>query len=811
MEAHSLNGSWQFREHPDGDWLAGAVPGGVYTDLFAADEIPDPYDEDNELDLQWVGKTDWEYHREFEVDDVLLDQDRVTLRCEGLDTVATLRINGTAVGETSNMHRIYEFDVTEALEAGINEISVVFNSPVAYGIDQRDAYPHDVPVTQYPVEQPARNFIRKAQCQYGWDWGPCLPTVGIYRDIELIGHSEPRITSLKPQQDHDGDDVELTAVVGVESPTDGEYDVTVSIAGSETTEQREIAAGESELAVGLTVEDPDLWWPRGYGEQPLYDLTVEIGEDAAETTRIGFREIAVVREADGEDAESFCFEVNGVSVFAKGANWIPMDAMYGGVTTDRYDQLLESAAEANMNMVRIWGGGYYETDYFYERCDELGLLVWQDFMFACSLYPADDAFIETATAEVRDQVRRLASHPSIALWCGNNENEWGLENGWYGDRTANEVLFEEYDRLFESVLAEVVAEEDPTRLYWPSSPSSGIEANDPQNPAKGDVHYWDVWHGGKPFSDYLTAEPRFVSEFGYQSFPSQELLQTVLPEASLNPTDPLMEHHQRHPEGNGLILARMADHFRIPFDFEDFVYLSQVQQGLAIKTAVEHWRRLKPYSMGAIFWQLNDLWPVASWSSIEYGGDWKALQYMAKRFFEDVLVSFHDDPDDDELEVWITSDVTDAIEGTVELEAIAFDGDVLASRTVDVTLDALESEQVATVTPEFADAPTESYMLRATLSADGHASQNSAFFAPFKHLDLPETDVGVTVEGDTVTIESDRAALFVALSASSLDGHFSDNYVHLTPGEARSVTFSGEERGADLASAIEVTHLKETY
>ncbi|QGN07028.1 glycoside hydrolase family 2 protein [Halorhabdus sp. CBA1104] len=811
MKTHSLNGSWQCRQRPHGDWFEGTVPGGVYTDLVAAGEIPDPYDEDNELDLQWVGKTDWEYRREFEIDETLVEQDRVTLRCEGVDTVATICINETDIGETSNMHRIYEFDVTDALEIGTNEISVVFDSPVEYAIEQRDAYSHEVPVTQYPVEQPARNFIRKAQCHYGWDWGPCLPTVGIYRDIELIGHAEPRITYVKPQQDHDGNGVELTAVVGVDSPTNGEYAVTVSIAGSETTERREIAAGESELAVSVTVDDPERWWPRGYGDQPLYDCTVAIdGADSA-TTRVGFRDISVVREVDGENAESFSFEVNGVAVFAKGANWIPIDAMYGGVSTDRYDQLLESAAEANMNTIRIWGGGYYENDYFYERCDELGLLVWQDFMFACSLYPADDTFVENVTGEVRDQVRRLASHPSIALWCGNNENEWGLEHGWYGDRTDSEVLFDEYDRLFESALADVVAEEDPTRRYWPSSPSSGIEATDPQNPAKGDIHYWDVWHGGKPFADYLTVEPRFVSEFGYQSFPSIELLETVVPEESLNPTDPLMEHHQRHPDGNGLILARMADHFRIPFDFADFVYLSQLQQGFAIKTAVEHWRRLKPYSMGAIFWQLNDLWPVASWSSIEYGGGWKALQYMAKRFFEDVLVSFHDDPDEESLELWVTSDVTDSIEGTVELDAIAFDGGVLASRSIDVTLDELESKRVATVSPAFADVPTESYLLRATLSADDYTGRNTAFFEPFKHLDLPGADVDVTVEGDTVTLESDDAALFVALSAPALAGHFSDNYVHLTPGETRTVSFTGEADGDELASTLGVTHLEDTY
>lgn len=810
METQPLHGDWQFRAKPDGDWSSGTVPGGVYTDLLAAGDIPDPYVEDNELDVQWVGRTDWEYRREFEVDTVLLGHDRVVLHCDGIDTVATIRINGMEVGTTANMHRTYEFSVGDALTSGTNEITVEFQSPVEYGVQRREEYPHDVPVTEYPIEQPARNFIRKAQCHYGWDWGPCLPTVGIWQDIELLAFSEPRITHVKPRQDHDGEDVALTTVVGVDAPAEGAYDVTVSVAGTEYTEQQDIESGVSELEITTVVDDPDLWWPRGYGDQSLYDLTVTIDGADEQTRRIGFRDLRVVRDPDDQGGESFYFEVNGEPIFAKGANWIPMDALYGGVSTDRYDQLLESAAEANMNTIRVWGGGYYENDYFYDRCDELGLLVWQDFMFACSMYPADEPFVENVTREVTDQIRRLASHPSIALWCGNNENE--MMQQWEIFETADtEVLLEEYESLFKTAIADVVAREDPTRLYWPSSPSSGIEATDPQASERGDVHYWDVWHGGKPFADYLTVRPRFVSEFGYQSFPSTELLSTVIPTDSFNPTAPLMEHHQRHPDGNGLILSRMADHFRIPFDFADFVRLSQIQQGIAIKTAVEHWRRQKPYSMGAIFWQLNDLWPVASWSSIEYGGRWKALQYVSKRFFDELLVSFHDDPGADVLELWVTSDATEAIEGTVLVEVIGFERGVIETRTVPVDLDPHESTALETFTPEVVETDTDAYMLRATFDGDGYSHRNHAFFEPYKALALPETTLETTVEDGTVTVESDSAALFVSLDIGTLPGHFGDNYFHLAPGERRTVSYHGDASDEDLAGALEATHLRETY
>ncbi|RDI70189.1 beta-mannosidase [Halopelagius longus] len=818
MQTRTLTGRWEFRSRGDDRRLPASVPGGVYSDLLAAGEIPDPYYADNELDLQWVGETDWVYERTVELDEAFLDEESVLLRCEGLDTVATVEVNGTVVGETANMHRCYEFDAAEALVTGENEIRVAFDSPVEYSRERAEAHDYEVPTLRYPVDQPGRNFIRKAQCHYGWDWGPCLPTVGIWRDIELVAFSDPRVECVKTEQTHRGDgDVDLSVTVGIDAPTAADTLVTASVTGATAADRVALQAGTSEVTLDLTVSDPDLWWPNGYGDQPLYELVVELtspDRDAvhdARTERIGFRELSLRRDDDGDDGELFQFEVNGVPVFAKGANWIPVDALHGNVTEERYDDLLESAVDANMNMLRVWGGGYYEHDAFYDRCDELGVLVWQDFMFSCALYPADDDFLDSVEAEVRYQVRRLTDHPSLALWCGNNEIEMGLQS-WFDGRNHLEDLYEDYETLFYDLFDSIVEEEDPTRTYWPGSPSSGTGRRDPYQEDKGDVHFWDVWHSGEPFEEYHSVEPRFVSEFGYQSFPSVSTLSDVVPEDQLNPTAPLMEHHQRHENGNGKILGQMTDYFRFPFSFDGFVYLSQVQQALAMKTAIEHWRRLKPYCTGTLYWQFNDLWQCASWSSVEYGGDWKALQHVARRIYAPVLLST--ERDDDELNVWLTSDRREPLDGTVSVELLSFEGDVLATRRAEASVPALASESVLTVDigSLVPDGRTDEVFVRATFDgADSHPAY--AFFEEFKRLELPEPDVSVAVSGDELVLSTDAAALFVALDVPA-DGTFSDNYFHLVPGEEKTVRFDADDAGdveTTLRDDLWVTHVGATY
>ncbi|MFC7141244.1 glycoside hydrolase family 2 protein [Halosimplex aquaticum] len=838
MRTQSLNGQWRFRRSDGESWLDGEVPGGVYSDLLNAGEIPDPFVADNELDVQWVGTTDWVYRRTVDVGERLLDHDRVVLRCEGLDTVATVLINGSVVGESVNMHVGHEFDAAGALEPGENEVTVRFRSPVEYGRERAAEYPHEVPSIRYPVDQPGRAFVRKAQCHYGWDWGPCLPTSGIYRDISLVGYSEPRIRYAKTEQDHTVAGIDLTVRVGVDAPTAGTYDLTVEVAETSLTEAVALDAGEQEVELTVPVDEGavELWWPDGYGDQPLYDLSVSVG-DHTHTDRIGFRDVDLVVEPD-EAGTSFYFEVNDEPVYAKGANTIPTAPLYGDVTAERYEHLIRSAADANMNMLRVWGGGYYEDEAFYDLCDEYGLLVWQDFMFSCSLHPADDAFLDTVEEEVRYQVRRLASHPSIAVWCANNENEEALEN-WYGDHERHEAHREDYRALYEETVEPACREEDPSRAYWPGSPSSGPGELEPYVFEKGDIHYWDVWHRGQPFEDYYTTEPRFVSEFGYQSFPSLDSLRTVLDPDEFNPTSPTMEHHQRNPGGNATILRRMADYFRIPFDFADFVYVSQLLQAEAMSTAIEYWRRRKPTTMGALYWQLNDLWPVASWSSIEYDGKWKAQQYAARRQFAPVLLSFHpafegrdgvdnvqaEDPDDADWgdvtaqTLWITSDETGPLTGAVDLEVATFDGELVREESVAVDLDAHESTALATVErAELPDgvAPSE-VMVRAALDGSRESYPATAFFADYKRLALPETDLTVEIDGCDVTVGADRAALFVELDPGALPGAFGDNYVHLAAGEERTLSFDAYDDRRDalveahLAEELSVRHLRETY
>lgn len=844
MQKKFLNGRWEFHE-PGGEWRGGTVPGGVYTDLLANDVIDDPLEADNELDVQWVGRTDWTYRRTFKVDPSLLEHDRVLLKFDGLDTVATVRVNGEVVGESVNMHVGHEFDVRDALVPGTNEVQVEFRSPVEYALERQSTHSYEVPHTHYPVEQPGRPFIRKAQCHFGWDWGPSLPTTGIYRDVSLVAYSSPRITHTKTEQDHDGEGIDLTVRVGIDAPSAGEYELTASVADGKSTETVDLDAGKQEIELTLGVEDIDLWWPNGYGDQPLYDLDVTVTDRSGArdpishtvTDRLGFRDLEVVVEPDAEGS-SFQFEVNDTPVFAKGANTIPVAPMYGDVTRDQYEHLIESAAAANMTMLRVWGGGYYENDDFYELCDEHGLLVWQDFMFSCSLHPADEDFVETVEQEVRSQVRRLANHPSIALWCGNNENEEALHN-WFVDHPAHDEHVADYETLYGETVGPTCREEDPSRTFWPGSPSSGPDSDDPYEFGSGDVHYWDVWHEGQPFEDYYTTEPRFVSEFGYQSFPSVDSLRTVLPDDQLNPTAPLMEHHQRNPDGNATILTRMASYFRVPFDFGDFVYLSQILQAEAMSTAIEHWRRRKPTTMGTLYWQLNDLWPVASWASIEYDGQWKAQQYAARRQFAPVLVSFHPEfeedtggenaqADDEEREfgavtaqtLWLTSDEPRPLAGEIDLNVVTFDGEVLDEWTVDVDVDPQESTPLATV--DRADLPDDvdpaSVMIRAVYDGPGESYPATAFFEDYKALDLPTVDLDVAIDGSDVTVSApEGAALFVELDAGPLAGWFSDNYVHLRPGETRTVTFEARENYRDgliearLRDYLSTRHLRETY
>jgi len=816
MQKQSLDGEWRFSQADEGEWREASVPGDVYTDLLDNGVIEDPHVDDNELGVQWVGETDWTYRRTVEVDEQQATEDRIVLVFDGLDTVATVEVDGTEVGRADNAHRRYEYDVTDEITAGDNEIAVTFHSPVEYGIERHEAHPHEVPWMDYPIEQPARNFIRKPQYHYGWDWGPCLPTMGIWKSARLVGHSDPRIREVATSQDHSGEGVTMDVAVHADAPEAGAYDVEASVDGVTVTETATLDAGANRVDLSVTVEDPDLWWPHDLGDQPLSELTVSVGEDTR-TERIGFREVEIVQEPD-EKGHSFAIAVNGHQHFAKGANWIPTEVLPGRQRPEQYEHLLTSAKEANMNVVRVWGGGQYEREQFYDRCDELGLLVWQDFMFACSAYPADEEFLTTVEAEARHQVRRLSTHPSIAVWCGNNEIEMGL-NTWFSSEDNRDQLCADYRKLFHERLPTVIEEEHPARPYWPSSPSSGIDAafDEQGNPTgealsfdTGTMHDWRVWHSGAPFEAYEDVIARFDAEFGYQSFASREALSTVLDDDQMNPTAPLMEHHQRSEGGNARIVERMADYFRIPFGFDEFVYISQIQQVLAMQVGIEHWRRNRPLCMGTIFWQLNDVWPSASWSSIEYGGRWKALQYAARRFFAPVLVSTTET--DDELAVWVTNDERDSVEGTLTIESTTFHGESIFDYSEQVAVAGADSREIETVdvddlTGEYG---RDEVLVRVEHDCDAESYANYAVLDRYKRLALPDPSLDLVVDGDRVTVSAEQAALFVTFETDA-DGVFSDNCFHLSAGEERTVTFDGDRTGDALATDLSVTHLRDTY
>ncbi len=734
-----LAGSWQLVDAAGTYDLPITIPGDVHTALLENDVIPDPFVGRDENLIQWVGRRGWTIRREFDIAaDELPRGDRRLLEIDTVDTVAEVVVNGAIVARSRSMFVPLRVDVGAVLRDGTNEIEVRFDSPEGVAAKRAAALPYPVPHQIYPNQSMHRNLLRKVQCHGSWDWGIAMMVTGLYGEVRIRTVPVDAIRAVWGVPRRSTVDSVWTVPVTIEwdrpdvVPGDCGYPeeippvsvaivdergVVVAAVSTDHDAESETAGGNPSgpdgegafaglsgagvsggfspvrllrsgaLQVTPTVENPAIWWPAGYGEQPLYEVIVRLGEDERRF-RTAFREIEVVNEPD-EWGRSFHFRVNRRAIWAKGANWIPVDAFPSRQTPEVYRRLLTDAREANMNMIRVWGGGQYEPDHFYDLCDELGLLVWQDFMFSCSLYPSQSFFLDEVREEVQAQMRRLVSHPSIAIWCGNNENIGAL--GWFDESIAHPGRYLiDYDRLNNGVIADEVRRVDDTRVFWPSSPAAGEGdfSDNWHDDSAGDMHYWSVWHEGKPFSAYYEVTPRFCSEFGFQSFPGLPTIRSFAREEQLNPTAPELEHHQRHPRGNTVILETISRYFRFPFDFADFVYLSQVQQAIAISTAVTYWRSRRPVSMGALYWQLNDLWPVVSWSSIEYNGTWKLLHYEARRFFAPLrLVAF---VRNEHVEVHLLNDTDRRVSGTVVIRGLDWTGTELWRRTVDgdVTPDA---------------------------------------------------------------------------------------------------------------------------
>ena len=821
MDRIDLAGTWDL-SHTGGnaptpiDRVHATVPGNNITPLIEAGIIPDPYVSAHELEVQWIGRCDWAFERRVNLDHRFVALPSHFFSFDSLDTVASVRVNGTVVGCSDNMFARVRLEVPHGiLKPGENTIEVAFASPEISAAKRAEGLPYPVPHSQNPVQSQHRNLLRKVQCHSGWDWGPCLMSSGIYGRTELVGSSDPILEYASCEIDQVRDGVWQIVVTptfrsGVNERRAGGLSVAVrSPSGAVVaTEGQQVIAEPGVHAVeplSFLLHNPQIWWPAGEGSQPLYSVEVAAFGDEIRK-QIGFRELAVRRETD-EFGESFAVVVNGRPVFAKGANWIPMDALPSRTTSDHLHHLLESAVAANMNMIRVWGGGTYESDRFYDLCDELGILIWQDFMFACALYPADSEFLDSVRAEVSYQVLRLKDHPCIALWCGNNENIAALN--WYEESRANRDRYlVNYDRLNEGVIGQTARALDPQRLFWPSSPTDGLDdySDDWVADQQGDMHYWSVWHGGLPFAAYRAVVPRFCSEFGFQSFPSSSGVDQYARSGHRNVTAPDMEHHQRNPRGNTTIIQTMSRYFRFPSGFEDQLYLSQVQQAWAIQTAVEYWRCNRPRCMGAIYWQLNDTWPVASWSSIEYGGKWKLLHYAARRFFDPILLAaIPVDADggviaDEEVavagyDIFVVNDTQLPLRGILTVSRMKYDGAAVGSpQSVQVSAEPCTARCFTNVATTVSDsAPEVAYGVAQLTMDDGVLRTTQFFLASPKRSELADPNIKIEVmpsdAGAEVRVRASAPAFHVALDAGAIPGRFTDNDLYVHPNRPAIVKF----------------------
>jgi beta-mannosidase len=821
MDIQSLNGNWQVRQFNFEEWLPACVPGGIHTDLLAAGRIPDPFYGDNEKAVQWVAEKDWVYRRYFYPSPALIDHEHISLVLSGVDTLAEVRLNGKILGAVDNAFRTWEWDVIHILRPGENVLEILFRSPLAY-IRGRERMR---PMSDLRMGIPGGPHLRKPPSHFGWDWGPKIPCIGIWREVRLEGRSRARIIDARIEQLHEhtedpGEDlVTLTARVNTEiwAEKDVPLNLHMRVTAPDGSLRRAKMPLQAQAALPLKIFKPQIWWPNGLGEHPLYTIDIELveGDPGSESARIvdtrrytiGLREIELRQQEDAW-GKSFSFVVNGVPVFCKGANWIPADSFPTRVTGERYEKLIRSAAEANHNMLRVWGGGYYEDDCFYDLCDRYGILVWQDFMFACYTYPLDDpAYVDTVRCEVHDNIHRLRHHACLALWCGNNEIETMAPSlGWLKKFSGP---MQGYENFFYHILPQIVSSEDPGRPYWPSSPSSNDVFQSPNGEKNGDAHLWNVYHAFRPPEYYRKQNPRFASEFGMQSLPPMETL------ASFTATDdlrtakdvqrPVMRLHQRAKAGNSKLVWYIAQRFRLPRSLDGLIYLSQVLQAEAIRIGVEHWRRHPDRTAGALYWQLNDCWPVISWAGIDYYGRWKALMYASRRFFAPLALSVEEVTEKGQrrVNVWLSNDLPAGWEGRLCWTLETLDGEVLEGGNQQVRVGPVSAECV--LQKDFAKAQTRTQKkvdwrktvfiaelwTPQTVEGETRLAIQVTSFGPEKNMPFsdPALQTRTEMQEDrlVITVQAKRLARFIELSLPGGDARFSDNFFDLPAGRSQTV------------------------
>lgn len=792
-EQMNLGGAWRMREADSQTWHSAHVPGSVYADLMADGTMPDPFWRENELDAFERMKKDYVYQRAFTVTEAQLAHAHVELVCEGLDTLAHVSLNGREIAFADNMHITWVWDVKEQLHAGENTLEIRFDSPILYCAKKAE----EAPGWESSDATPGFRHLRKAHCMFGWDWGPRLPDAGIWRPIFLRTWDTARLeNALMLQAHHDGVvDVTIRPEIAGESAWSAE----ITAPDGEVLTLPETTAAEQVI----TIEHPQLWWPNGLGKQPLYRVTVRLATGDTRVWRIGLRTMTVSREKD-EWGEEFCHVVNGVKVFAMGADYIPEDNILARVTPERTRRLLEDCKAANFNAIRVWGGGYYPDDAFYDICDELGLLVWQDLMYACAFYDLTPDFKRSIRVETHQNVARLRHHASLALICGNNEMEMfmaGANSALINHRTWEFVPtyphhITDYVKMFEYILPAIVKETAPQTYWWPASPSSGGNFDAPNDENRGDNHYWDVWHGEKPFTEYRKFFFRYASEFGFQSFPClKSVEQFTLPD-DRNIFSRVMERHQRNQAANGKILSYLSQTFRYPNSFDDLLYASQLMQAEAIRYGVEHWRRNRGRCMGAIIWQLNDIWPVASWASIDYYGRWKALHYAAKRFFAPVMISAEEEgelsqnpkineyypaPLEKSFRLNVCNETLRDVTGEVVWALRTPDGAIVRQNQQTLTIPAMSAKWLDKV--DCADASlTGHYVSFAFVVDDVALSEGTCIFCAPKHFEFVNPRLTVETRGDTLLVTSHAYAKQVWLESEDADLLLDDNAFDMNPG-----------------------------
>lgn len=847
MKHQLLPKDWKMSRRGSSDWLPARVPGSVYGDLLANGRMEDPYYRDNEWKALEIIKDDFEYVTHFSVPVEYLREEKVLLRFEGIDTIADLVLNGVALGHTENMHRTFEFSVKEYLKAEDNELRVVLYSPTEF---IKTAY-GKCPIEGSSDAMKGFPYLRKAHCMFGWDWGPRLPDAGIWRNVSLLAFSGARFDSVYITQHHQSGSVDLEFQIGLEeavtgrtfrlegenryqtvggqvvSAADGSWLSAASDENSEYDYRITVVDPDGVCRVydgspsRITVEKPQLWWPNGYGQQPLYRIRAELlrktpsGEELMDVweKRIGLRTMTMHMEKDAY-GEQFAHEVNGVRIFAMGADYIPEDNLLGRVTAERTYELLKQARDAHFNCIRVWGGGNYPYDAFWDACDELGLIVWEDFMFACAVYDLTPKFEANIRQELIDNIKRIRHHASLGLWCGNNEMEMFVDQGrWVTCHRQKS----DYVKMYEYIIPKILEIYDPNTFYWPASPSSGGAFDDPNGESRGDVHYWEVWHGDKPITEYRKFYFRYLSEFGFQSFPSLKTCETFTEPEDRNIFSYVMEKHQRNKTANGKIMNYMEQTFLYPTSFDTVLYASQLLQAEAIRYGVEHFRRNRGRCMGTVIWQLNDCWPVASWSSIDYCGRWKALHYYAKRFFAPLMLSCAEEgiltqdtnPNAEPYHVRksihlnVANETMSDQEVTVRCALRNADGEILREGSVSLTVPALSSRWLSKEDME--DAELYSNYVSYEMETEGKViSGGSVMFCAPKHFRFHDPKLRVRAEGNELVVTACAYARSVEIINEDDDMLLEDNYFDMNGGERRIRIVRGNPTGLKIRSVYDI-------